>query len=86
MDCARDEEEVAEEEEDRSEGVGGGWMTRPGWFGWQANPRFEFPCSRGIFGTVGERKCAINRAREDKSRVGKGWEGGRALRRKTRKE
>jgi hypothetical protein len=54
VDCGRDEEEVAEEEEDSSEGVGGGWMTRRGRFGWQADPRFDFPRSRGIFGTVGE--------------------------------
>jgi hypothetical protein len=77
---------VAEEEEDSSEGVGGGRMTRRGRFGWQADPRFDFPHSRGIFGTVGERKCASNRAGEDKSRAGKGWAGGGALRRKTRKE
>jgi hypothetical protein len=77
---------VAEEEEDNREGAGEGWRTRRGRFGCQADPRFNFPHSRGISGTVGERKCARNRAGEDKSRAGKGWAGGQALRRKTRKE
>jgi hypothetical protein len=70
---------VAEEEEGSSEGVSGGWMKRRGRFGWQADPCFDFPRSRGILGTVGEQKCASNRAGEDKSREGKGWVGGGAL-------
>jgi hypothetical protein len=50
VDCARDEDEVAEEEEDSSEGAGGGRRTRRGRFGWQADPRFDFPRSWGISG------------------------------------
>jgi len=85
VDYGRDEEELAEEEEDSSEGVGGAWMTRQGRFGWQADPRSKLPRSRGIFRIVGERKCASNRVGEDKSKAGKGWVGGGALRRKSRR-
>jgi hypothetical protein len=53
VDYAREEDEVAEEE-DNWEGVEGGWRTRCGRFGYQVGPYFDFPQSQGISRIVGK--------------------------------
>jgi len=76
-----EDDEVVEEEDNR-EGVGEGHMTRGGQFGRQTGRPLEFLHSRGISGTVGERKRGRNRVGQDKCRAGKGWAGSQALRNK----